>query len=405
VLSLIADFSFGGAATRLLGLAKAIDRSRFDYTLASIKCTDPQIDQVFGSLRKEILAAGFPIVELGEPYSRTRPSSLFPQNVARAGYVFNDLVWRVRRLIRDLHVDVLDCHLLIANLVGATAGRIAGVPTAATLYSASGWTPFLPRLVEQLALGASTAVVTDSLAKRSEIKKWMIRRHPKFCVIPNPIYVPASSEGVEQMRKLLGLPPDPKVRIIGQISRLLPSKGFDTLIAASRLVLEQEPEVAFLLVGHDETGGSYKEHLEQKVKRLNVAERVRILGYPGPIGDVWKVIDLHAHPTEFDSLPSVIIEGMSLGKPAVVSSVGGIPEMVEHGRTALVIRSGDAHALAKKIVYLLRHPERARSLGENANRLYEQRYHPKIVARQFENLFTEMVGPRSRFGLESKASD
>jgi glycosyltransferase involved in cell wall biosynthesis len=404
VLSLIADLPFGGPATRLLGLAKAIDRSRFDYTLATIKCADPHVDQVFGSLRQEILAAGFPIVELGEPYSRTRPSSLLPQNVARAGYVFSDLVWRVRRLIRTLHVDVLDCHLLIANLVGTVAGRLAGLPTAVTLYYASGWTPFLPHLVEQLALGASTAVVTDSLAKCSEIKQWMIRRHPKFCVIPNPIYVPTSSESVAQMRKLLGLPTDPRIRIVGQISRLLPSKGFDTLIAASRLVLEQEPEVAFLLVGHDETGGSYKEHLEHKAKELNVAERVRILSYPGPIGDVWKVVDLHAHPTEFDSLPSVIIEGMSLGKPAVVSSVGGIPEMVEHGRTALVIRPGDAHALAKEIVYLLRHPERALSLGKNANRLYEQRYHPKIVARQFENLFTEMVGPGSTFGLESKAT-
>src|SRR5262249_30734366 len=158
---------------------------------------------------------------------------------------------------------------------------------------------------------------------------------------------------------------------------------------------DQDPNVAFLLVGYDETGGSYKAHLESETRRLGISDRVAIAAYPGPVADVWKAIDVQAHPTQLDSLPSVIIEGMSLGKPAVVTPVAGIPEMVEHGRTALVVPTGDAKALADSLVYLLRNPESASRLGANARQLYEERYRPEVLARKFEQLFAELLVHRS----------
>jgi glycosyltransferase involved in cell wall biosynthesis len=106
---------------------------------------------------------------------------------------------------------------------------------------------------------------------------------------------------------------------------------------------------------------------------------------------VWKAIDLHAHPSLFDSLPNAIIEGMSLGKPAVVTSVGGIPEMVEHEKTGLIVRPGDAQELSRQLLRLLRDKDSARSFGEAARLRYEERCRPEIMTKNIQNLFMEIV--------------
>jgi glycosyltransferase involved in cell wall biosynthesis len=82
---------------------------------------------------------------------------------------------------------------------------------------------------------------------------------------------------------------------------------------------------------------------------------------------------------------------MSLGKPAIVTSVGGIPELVENGRTGLLVPPGDAHALAEALLHLLRNPKIALDLGTEARRLYQEQYSPELVIRQIEQLFTGLT--------------
>ena len=306
--------------------------------------------------------------------------------------VLSSLVQKLNRLIRDRSVDLVDNHLVIANLIGVLAGTIADVRTVVTLYGeALGWKPFLLRLSEQFALGIAGAVVTDSQARCNDIKRWMIRSHPRLLAIPNPIFPPSTLRTSNEMRKLLGLPEDPKLRVIGQVSRLVPIKGHKVLLAAARLVLDQEPDTAFLLVGYDEAPGSYKRCLEQDAASLGIADRVRIVSYPGHIGDVWRVIDIHAHASLVDSLPSALIEGMSLGKPAVVTSVGGIPEVVENDESGLIVPPGDPEAFSQALLRLLREPETAKRLGEEAKRKYEKLYRPEIITRTLEHLFEDLI--------------
>jgi glycosyltransferase involved in cell wall biosynthesis len=305
--------------------------------------------------------------------------------------VLSSSVQKLKHLIRDRNVDLVDNHLLVANLIGVLAGKTARTRTVVTLYGAPGWKPFLLRLSEQFALGMADAVITDSRSRCDDLRRWMIRSHPRLTVIPNPIFPPLTLKPSSEMRNLLGLPQDPKVRVIGQVSRLVPLKGHNVLLAAARLVLHEERDTAFLLIGYDEEAGSYKRRLELEAASLGIADRVRIVSYPGPIGDVWKVIDIHAHASLVDSLPSAIIEGMSLGKPAVVTSVGGIPEVVENSKTGLLVPPGDSEALAKALLRLLREPESAKKLGDEARRRYEELYRPEIVTRKLENLFEDLI--------------
>jgi glycosyltransferase involved in cell wall biosynthesis len=190
--------------------------------------------------------------------------------------------------------------------------------------------------------------------------------------------------------------------VIGQVARLVPFKGQKTLLLAAKSVLQRQPDAFFLLVGFAPKFSRFDQELVDEAKRLGIDDRVCICGYGGSVADVWKLIDLHVHASHFDSLPNAILEGMSLGKPAVVTDVGGIPELVTHGRTGLVVRAQDASALADGLVQLIEDPLYAGKLGAAAQQRYEERCRPERVAAEIEALFRKLVR-RKRNTVTSEA--
>jgi glycosyltransferase involved in cell wall biosynthesis len=145
-------------------------------------------------------------------------------------------------------------------------------------------------------------------------------------------------------------------------------------------------------VGFPRGEEAYQRRLRQRIQELGLAGRICMAGYPGPIGDVWNVIDIHVHASLFDSLPNAIIEGMSLGKPAVVTAVGGIPEIVTHAETGLLVPPGDVDALERAITRLVRSPAEAARLGAAARRRYDARLRPEHMTTALEQLFLRVAG-------------
>jgi glycosyltransferase involved in cell wall biosynthesis len=150
----------------------------------------------------------------------------------------------------------------------------------------------------------------------------------------------------------------------------------------------------FLVVGYERPPGDtiYRKELRQRAIELGIGDRVIIAHYPGAIGDVWSVIDIHVHASLYDSLPIAVQEGMSLGKPAVVTSVGDVATMVENERTGLVVPPGDSDALADAILRLLGDQLTAERLGRAAAQRYLERYRPEVMTRAIEDLFLELIG-------------
>jgi glycosyltransferase involved in cell wall biosynthesis len=149
-----------------------------------------------------------------------------------------------------------------------------------------------------------------------------------------------------------------------------------------------------LLVGYEREQQGYGARLRATAEALGVGDNVVIGPYPGPIGDVWQTVDIHAHPTMLDSLPNAILEGMSLGKPVVASAIAGIPTLVAHERTGIVVPLDDVPALADALIRLLDQPEMARAFGEAARRRFDERYTQELLARRMEALFSELAAAR-----------
>jgi glycosyltransferase involved in cell wall biosynthesis len=221
-------------------------------------------------------------------------------------------------------------------------------------------------------------------------------RRPLIGVIPNGMSPPRPTRSAQEIRAELGIPSDPAIRVVGQVAALAKHKGHMDLLQAARLVLARAPSTVFLLVGFSKGDAAYGEQLKRSIAEAGLANTIKLVGYPGPIGDVWNVIDVQVHASTYDSLPNALIEGMSLGKPIVATTVGGVPDMLTHRQSALLVPPHDPTALANALVDLLADRGLAERLGAAARERHRQGYQPATMTRALERCFAELASVRHR---------
>jgi glycosyltransferase involved in cell wall biosynthesis len=279
----------------------------------------------------------------------------------------------------------------------------AGVPAAATLYAeldlwklsdgGSYRQAIFPSL-RRLNLHLCSAILTDSQVRADDFARFLGPSPPPLHVIPNGVRLDPPSRPRGEVLREFGIPEDTRATIVGQVAGLVPFKGQAVLLEAAGRVVARGHDLYVLCVGDERKGPAYPRELRQQAESLGIADRVRIGAYPGNIADVWNVIDVHVHASSIDSLPNAVIEGMSLGKPAVLSAVGAVPDHVDNGRTGLVVPPNDPAALAEGLLRVLRDAELARSLGRGAYERYLERFTPEVTTRQIEAVFETMTAAR-----------
>ncbi len=391
VLSVIDGLGFGGAETRLLIMGRMLDPSVCKHSVLTLNPAGYTKADEYQARRQQFLDTGIQVDNLAE-IGRTRNCPWAASAVKvwpKTGILRRSR--ELARIAKAWNVDVIDSHLDAAGLVAALAGRMAKIPTSLTLYCGNrhGDSMIWPKSV-RLSLKLVNAVLTDSRERGRELQSLVSNGRTKISVVPNGVPRPCSSRTPAEMRLFLGLPVDPSVRVIGQVARLIDYKGQMVLLRAARKILDRSPHCAFLLVGAARSD-EYKTSLVRLVEELGIANRVVITESRGNIGDIWNAIDVHAHPSLFDSLPIAIAEGMSLAKPAVVTNVGGIPEMVISETTGLVVSPGDLNQLADAILRLVSDANLAKTLGQAARERYEKLYRPEVMAQSMQRYFLALA--------------
>lgn len=400
VLSVVPDLHFAGGETRLLNIARSIDRRRVKLTVLTIYAPQAKLDARFGSMRFEFSDAGIDVLNLGvrRADGRRRPRMV---QLARTAKILGTAIVKLRQVIASLGIDVVDAHLDPSLLTAVPAAALAGVPSSITLYNelrilgiapGSGRQRSFQGSLRRLALRLAGLVLTDSRSTATDLARFIGSPVPQMRIVPNGVHLPAPRRSRAEVLADFGIPGDTRARIIGQVSRLVEYKGHRILLEAAKQILDQGENVYVLCVGHPSgPDPTYAESLRQQAERLGISDRVRIRGYPGCIADVWNVIDLHVHASLLDSTPNAIIEGMSLRKPVVATSVGGIPDQVKDGQTGLLVPPRDAKALADAALRLLRDDVLAARLGQAAHRRYLRRYAPEVTTRQIEACFRDLA--------------
>jgi glycosyltransferase involved in cell wall biosynthesis len=177
--------------------------------------------------------------------------------------------------------------------------------------------------------------------------------------------------------------------LVASLGNLRFKKGYHSIVESARVVLRRFPQVVFVLIGEDLTGGS----LAALAEREGVAERFRFIGFREDPRPYLSAADVVLQPSLCEGLPRAILEAMSLGKPVVASSVGGIPEVIEHGVNGCLIPPGDSHALAQMLLEVLSDPRRGLELGRRAQETVKERFAVDRMVKEFEDLYGQLVEP------------
>jgi glycosyltransferase involved in cell wall biosynthesis len=187
------------------------------------------------------------------------------------------------------------------------------------------------------------------------------------------------------VRAEIGLPLD--LPVIGIVSRLEHwDKGHQELFEAMAL-LRSRYTLHALIVGD----GLYRAAMVRRVQELGLAGQVHFLGNREDIPDLLAAMDIFVLPSHNEGFCLAVAEAMAAGLPVIVSEVGGLPEVVQHQASGLLIPPGDAAALARGLSQLLENPAWAHSLGERARERVMTLFSLERMAAEIQEIYDEAV--------------
>lgn len=371
ILHVITGLDVGGAETMLYRLVTNMDPAHFESRVVSLIAPGP--------MGAKLTAAGIPADSLNMQRGIPSPGGLF----------------KLIRLMRDWHPDVVQTWLYHADLAGLVAAKLAfplgNGPKVVwnircsymALEEYRRMTGATLRACAMLS-GLPDAVVTNS----HEAKRFHgeLGYEPKrFEVIPNGFdterFKP-DPDAKKEVRQELSIQSD--IPIIGHVARFDAMKDHHTIIKAAAQVV-RESDAVFVLIGRDVDYDNIELSTWMREEGLP-PERVRLLGERNDVAHLMSAMDVHVSSSLGESFPNVVGEAMACGVPNVVTDVGDSAQLV--GDTGTVVQPRDFKGLATDMVSLLKHAE---DRGAKAREKIITHFSlPSVIAR-YDALYRSLV--------------
>lgn len=298
------------------------------------------------------------------------------------------IVAELVRHFQQHHVDIVHTHryndTTLATVAAVLAGRPRVVRTVHGLREPmTGWSGLRFRAYEQLErlalrwrADAIIAVSHDIAARLAgDGYESDVIRQIHNCIDATT----HASQPRHVMRRELGLPES--AIAIGTAGRLTPVKGHSALLRIARLALQQRKDLVWVIAGD----GPLRDQLRAQAARLGISAQCRFVGARADVHDVIAALDVFVLPSLHEGIPMALLEAMTLGVPVVAHSVGGVPEMIDHGITGVLVESGNEPSFADACLALASRPEERRRLAMHAqatvaSRFSAQRSHDALLA-------------------------
>jgi glycosyltransferase involved in cell wall biosynthesis len=363
ILMLIKGLGVGGAERLLEAALPHLDRDRYDYRVAYLLPWKTALVPAF-------VAADVPVHELA-------------MRVAGDPRVLGRLV----ALLRRERVDVVHAHLPIAGVLGRLAARLAGVRRVVyTEHNVPARYVFPTRLLNRATYRMNDVVIAVSDEVRRAIEPYA-RGRPQIVTVHNAVdasalaAIPVEREAV---RREFGFPADAPVVVT--VGNLTPKKGHTYLLAAAAQVLAAHPGVRFVIVGQ----GPLADDLRAEASRHRLNGRLVFAGFRSDAVRIVAASDIFVLSSLHEGLPVSLLEAMALGKPSVVTRVGGIPEVADE-RSSVIIDPQNAEILAEAISTLLVSADRRTQMGTAARGQAEARYGVPQMVRAVEQVYASLL--------------
>ena len=368
VVQLMATGSSGGAQEHVFNLLTRVDRERYDVSICSLSA---------GPATRRMERAGIPVCIIDEPDDAAATEA-------------------VAAHLSAVRADVVHAHMYRAEVVATQAAWRLGASgrrrpfVVSTVHSSRvrsdedrdlirRLTPRMDHLIavskaivhkieDEGRVGASVSLIYNGV----DLERYAA--HDSCCMLHVEFDIPTAAP------------------IVGVVARLEPEKGHPTLLEAWPAVLATVPDAHLLVVGE----GSRREALEAQAAELGLQDRVVFTGRRDDVPAVTSALDVAVLPSYREAQGLSILEAMALSRPVVASAVGGIPEMIEDGRTGLLVPPHDAPALAAAITRLLTDHPLADTLGRAGHDLAYDQFCVEQMVRSVETIYDEAVDQERR---------
>ncbi len=300
----------------------------------------------------------------------------------------------VRTYLRSNDVQVLQTHSYKANVIASLLSATVKRRGARWIGYVHGFTNEnagvrLYYALELRALRRADAVVTVSDPLRRQVVRALGQSRVPLQVIwnaslPERLSSTASPPSREAARQELGIPEDAVVAAV--IGRLSSEKGQGVFLEA--LADLGRTNIVGLIVGD----GPDEEALRIKAARLGLSGKVRFAGYRHDIAPIYAATDILVIPSFSEGTPNVALEAMGHQIPLVATSVGGIPDMIGHQESGLLVAPGDAAALSESIRWLMDHPDERARLAARAKEIVETRFSLAGRMKRIQGLYRDILG-------------
>jgi glycosyltransferase involved in cell wall biosynthesis len=362
VALLILELSVGGAEKALFQLATTLDRERFTPIVYSLsgRARDRK-----NSLAPELRAHGVEVVELGLRCALGAPLAMI----------------KLSRALRRDRVDVLQCFMFHANILGRFAGRIAGVPVVCSGVRVAErdapcriWLDrFTRRLVDAwVCVGESVAEFT----RKSGI--------PEERVTSIPNGVAALSLDQASLPERSG----GRKRMIS-VGRLARQKGFDWLFESSDVWLSNEirENWTLWLVGE----GEERESLERLCDKKGLGDFVRFTGWRSDAKELMAGSELFLLPSRWEGMPNALLEACALGLPALCARVEGVEEILGPNSELQSCEPGDLEEWRDKLTRLTSDAELRCELGKRNRLRVISEFNVESTTCRYETLWARLL--------------
>lgn len=376
VIEVSSDSNIGGAGKCILTFLKTFDREKFDVCVILPK------NSLLKAEAEKYKVKIFEVDYLAEKSLDIRAVS------------------RLKRLFKRLKPDVVHTH---ASMSARIAAKLCGIGTVYTRHSVFPPSPVISKGLGKVINGWVNNHTADRIIAVAEAAKDNLTATglsaDKIEVILNGVepLVPYSAEKIAEVKKSYGIADGEKVAVMA--ARLNVVKGHKYFVEAAKLLKDKGISAKYLIAGTGDT----EEELKEQIAGAGLEDSVLMLGFLQDVEPLMNIMDVQVNcsfGTEATSL--ALLEGMSLGKPAVVTDFGGNPGVICDGVNGYLTPTHDSQALADALEKLFADDELYNTMSGSCRKIYEESFTAEVNSRRIENVY-QLVASGRRTGKDDKS--
>lgn len=362
IIEVSSDTNIGGAGRCLLVLLQEMDRSRFDVSVVLPKNS---------LLKPKILELGVDITE----------ADIAPDKSLDFAAIRTFI-----KIFKAQKPDIVHTH---ASMSARIAAKLCGIKVIYTRHSVFPPSRVISRGIGKLINGFINNIFADKIIAVAEAAKDNLTKTgvsaKKIEVVLNGVYPLNPECDKNAIKERFGVSEGEKV--VSIVARLEDIKGHDYFIEAADILLNKGFNAKFFIAGT----GSYESHLKQKVSELGRENQIIFTGFLTDVENLLKITDVQvnaSYGTEATSLS--LLEGMSLGIPAVVSDFGGNTGVIKDGQNGIVVPMQNSEKLANGIEMLISNDWLYEKMSMGSKRIFSKTFTAKIMTEKTEKIYEEV---------------